>query len=341
MLKQLISGFAFAAALTGAALLSGTAAAETRMKLAHANAPDPTASTAAAMSVVFKNAVEAGTNGEIMVDIFPSSQLGKERELVESVKIGIIQGVIISEGTTVSFFPPLEVLGIPYLFPSFETAWEVVDGPFGQELFNGFGEANGLKIIASSPPGGFRNFGTNKEVHSVEDLAGLRIRTMEHPIHQAMVSGLGASPLPVAYAELYDALRSGIVDGFELPLAQILNTKFYEVVKHVIVDQHLFNQEMFMINQAWLDSLPPEHQEVVLRAGREAQIAARGIALITNATSADALRAQGVTIYQPTQEELEGFRAAAQPPALEALRGRVDAKWIDGILAAVAEAEKQ
>ncbi|MEO8752132.1 MAG: TRAP transporter substrate-binding protein DctP [Casimicrobiaceae bacterium] len=284
------------------------ATAQTVIKIAHTNNQQPTTNAASAMSVAFKSTVEADTRGAMTVNIFPASQLGKERELMEAVKLGTIQAMIISEGTTVNFYQPFEALGIPYLFPSLEAAWKVYDGPFGQTLYEEFRKANGVRIIASAPPGGFRNFGTNKPIKSVADLKGLRIRTMEHPVHQAMVTSLGASPTPVAFGEVYSAMKSGVVDGLELPYTQILNMKLNEVVKYVIADAHLFNQEMLFVNDKWFNGLPPEQQKAVLHAGRDAQTAGRGVALVSDAIGPAQLREAGMIVYYPTDKEREQFK---------------------------------
>jgi C4-dicarboxylate-binding protein DctP len=328
------------AAVLVAAAFAAPAAAQQTIRLGHANPQNPQTNTAAAMSVVFKGALEQATRGDIKVTVFPASQLGREREMMEAVRLGSIHAVIISEGTTVNLFPPLEVLGIPYIFPSIETAWKVVDGPFGQSMFDEFRKATGIRILATAPPGGFRNFGTNKPIKSAADLKGQRIRTMEHPVHQAMMTALGASPTPIAFSEVYGAIKSGIVDGLELPYAQIINMKLNEVIKHVVVDEHLFNQEMLFVNDRWFNALSAENKAAVLKAGRDAQVAGRGVALTTDFTGPDQLRSLGMTVHYPSEAEKKSFKDLAQPPILELMKKRVDAKWVDGLLKAVEDASK-
>jgi C4-dicarboxylate-binding protein DctP len=113
--------------------------------------------------------------------------------------------------------------GIPFLYPSIDVAFKVMDGPFGRELKDAMRKDTGLRIIGTAAPGPLRNFGANKPIRKVEDLKGQRIRTMEHPAHQAMVRALGASPTPIAFGELYSAVKSGVVDGLELPYQAFLN----------------------------------------------------------------------------------------------------------------------
>lgn len=321
-----------------AALLSNGAAAQQIVKLGHSNNPIPYENPAHSMAIVFKDILEKETNGAFKVNVFPAGQLGKEREMMESMQQNLTQAVVISEGTSVNFFAPFNVLGIPYLYPSIDVAWKVMDGPFGDEFKAAFREATGIRLVAMAAPGGFRNFAAKTAIHKVEDLKGLRIRTMEHPAHQAMVRALGAAPTPVPYTEVYTAVKTGVVDGLELPFQAILNMKFNEVVGHVIADGHVFNQEMLMISEKWFSSLKPEQQKIVLRAGKLAEESGRGIARISEAVGVSELRAKGVEVYVPTPEERRRFKDLAQPAVLKLLRGKIDDKWIDGILDAVEKA---
>ncbi len=315
------------------------ALAQTNIRLAHVNPNLPFENPNQAMAVVFKSILENETQGQIKVQVFPSGQLGKERELLEAVKIGTIQAVILAEGSTVNFFQPLEVLGIPYAFPDLQTAWKVFDGPFGQELKEEFRKQTGIRILGSTAPGGFRHFAASKVLKGIADLKGKRIRTMDHPLHQAAVSALGASPTPIPFAELYTAIKSGVADGLELPFGAILNSKLDEVVKFVIADGHVLNQELLMVNDRWYTGLPDGQRKAIDKAARDAQTASRGVTLITEAVGPDELRAKGVQIYFPSPAERAEFRKIAQPPTLEIIRKRIDPKWVDGILKAVAEAQ--
>lgn len=318
-----------------------TFAAETTIKIGHTDNQRPFDSPHAAMSVAFKGVLERETLGNIKVNIFPSSQLGKEREMMEALKLGSIEAVIITEGTTVNFYAPMGVLGIPFLYPSIDVAWKVMDGPFGQELKEGMRKQTGMRVVGTAAPGPFRNFGTNKLVQNVDDLKGVRIRTMEHPGHQAMVRALGAAPTPLPFGEVYSALKSGVVDGLELPYQAILNMKLNEVISNVIVDGHLFNQTFLLVNDKWFSSLPRDQQTAVLKAGEAAQMAGRGLVHVWEAVGAEELSSKGVKLYFPSPAQVKEFRARAQPAVLSMLRKDVDAKWIDGILQAVDKASNQ
>jgi C4-dicarboxylate-binding protein DctP len=319
---------------------AASAHAQTAVKIGHTDNQRPFDSPHAAMSVVFKGVLEQETGGKIQVNIFPASQLGKEREMMEAVKLGTMEAVIITEGTTVNFFAPMGVLGIPFLYPSIDVAWKVMDGPFGQEMKETMRKQTGFRVVGTAAPGPLRNFGTNKPVQKVADLKGVRIRTMEHPGHQAMVRALGASPTPLPFGEVYSALKSGVIDGLELPYQAILNMKLNEVISHVIVDGHLFNQTFLIVGDKWFSALPAEHRAAVLKAGQAAEKAGRGLVQIWEAVGAEELKSKGVKLYFPTAAEAKEFRDKAQPPVIEMLKKELDAKWIDGILKAVDAAAK-
>jgi TRAP-type transport system periplasmic protein len=328
--------------MVGIAWVVGAEAGTTTLKFSHTDTQRPFESVMAGMSVIFKDTVERETGGQIKVNFFPSSQLGKEREVMEMLKMGGADiAMIITEGTTVSFFPPLEVLGVPYLFPSIDVAFKVMDGPFGRELKETMRKETGMRMIATAAPGPARNFATKKVIRTVEDLKGLRIRTMEHPAHQAMVKALGASPTPIATMEIYSSIQSGVVDGLEMPYTGFLILKCDELIKNMIVDEHVFNQHFLFVNDKWFLSLPPDQQRAVTHAGQRAQEVGRAMVSLWEAAGAEEMRAKGVQIYVPPTQELKKFKELAQPPVLAMLRQRIDKKWVDGMLKAVEQAAKE
>ena len=315
--------------------------AQVTIKIGHTDNPSAFDSPGHGMCVIFKDVVERETRGQIKVNIFPSSQLGKEREILEAVKMGIVEATNISEGGTVTVFPTMEVLGIPFLYPTLNVAYKVMDGPFGDEFKAAMLRETGIRVIGTAAPGPFRNFGAKKPLRNLEDLKGLRIRTMEHPVHQALVKALGASPTPIPFGEVYTAMKSGVIDGIELPYQATLNMKLDEVVKYMIADGHVFNQMFLLVSEKWFRALSADHQKAILKAGKEAQEVGRSIVRMWEAAGAEELRMKGVQIYFPTAQELKVFRDTAQPPVLTVLQQRVDKKWIDGLLKAVEVASKE
>jgi tripartite ATP-independent transporter DctP family solute receptor len=210
----------------------------------------------------FKGLVEGGSGGNVVVKVFPASQLGNERELIEGTKIGTIQMCFVS-GAIAGFYKEAQVLDIPYLFASGPVAWKVMDGPFGKDMAADILKQTGMRVLAYGETG-FRNFTNSKlPIKSPADMKGLKIRVMETPVYVNMVKALGAAPTPIAWSEVYTALQQKVVDGQENPVATIVQAKLYEVQKYMILDGHSYGCDFFLINEKFYQSLPKESQELI------------------------------------------------------------------------------
>jgi TRAP-type C4-dicarboxylate transport system substrate-binding protein len=182
-------------------------AAPVEIKFAHVDAPDVFISKKGAAGVTFKNLVEAETGGEVSVKLFPSGQLGNERELIEGTKLGSIQMSMVSAAIA-GFYKEAQVLDIPYLFSSGPVAWKVMDGPFGKELADDCLKKTGMRVLAYGETG-FRNFtNSSRPIKSPADMKGMKIRVMESPVYVNMVKGLGAAPTPIPWTARKTPYRS-------------------------------------------------------------------------------------------------------------------------------------
>jgi tripartite ATP-independent transporter DctP family solute receptor len=288
--------------------------------------------------------IEDATSGEMKLEIHGGAVLGNGKAIVEQCQAGIIEFVESVEGLLNYFYPNMQVLSIPYLFRSYDVAWEVLDGPFGQEMREDFRKKTGMRIITWAENGGFRNFtSSKKKLTSAKDLNGLKIRTMEIPAHMAMVKALGANPVPIAWTELYTSLQTGVADGQENALPTILLGKLEEVQKYIILDGHVYSMQFTLVNDAWFQSQKPALQEAIMSGGRIADTMTRGICRLTELNATDYLKEKGLEIYQPTSAEYKEFRDLAQKPVIEWLKNQdnVDNIWIDKLMNAVKEAEKK
>ena len=310
------------------------------LKLAHGDSVDMTLSRKAVMADVFAKEVKAKSDGRIEVQVFGAGTLGGERDFVEGVKNGFIQAGLAS-GVMANFYPPAMVTDIPYVFASDAVADRVMDGPFGQKLSADFLTNTGMHNLCFGEVG-FRDFTSGKTpIHSPKDLAGMKIRVQETPIYITEMKALGAQPTPIAFTELYTALQTGVVDGEENPIPTIIFAKFYEVQKHVTLDGHNYGVDWFVLSDKFWKSLPPDLQKVVQDAGKAACAAERRANRAFTTEGIKTLKDKGVTVYTPTAAELGQFRSAAQQPVIDWLNTKIDPKWIDGIQAAVKEAEAQ
>ena len=222
----------------------------------------------------FAEDVDSGSKGKIRVELYPNAQLGGDRELCEGVQMGTIQMAIPSTSALAGFDKRIQVLDLPYLFTTRKAAFEAVDGELGQKL-NSYLQKKGFEVLGYQE-NGFRHVTNSKRpVKSPADLKGLKIRTMENPMHIAFFKELGANPTPMSWGELYTALQQGTVDAQENPYAMIDDGKFYEVQKYVSETGHVFSYEILIANKKFMDKLPSDLREVVVDAARKAITAQR------------------------------------------------------------------
>lgn len=325
----------------GLAAFAGTAhASEVTMRYASAT-PVTENNFAWTHHEVMKREIEARSGGRITVEIYPGSQLGGIESLVNQVQDGIIHATDPADGHFASTFPEIQVFGIPYLFVSREVAWRVLDGPFGEAMRDRMAEATGLRPLFWSENGGFRHYTTaGREVKSADDMAGVKMRTMNHPLHMEIARSLGMSPTPVAWGELYTALQTGVVDGQENAIPTFLIPRLHEVQSHMILDGHVYSINTVVVNEAWYQGLPEDLRAVIDQAAAIALATNRGLSVANEISGRTYLEEQGMTIHDPTAAEKAEFRERAQPAAIEWLKTQIDGALIDELLAAVAEAEK-
>jgi len=324
----------------GVMMLTGVAEAESfKMKLANAGPAESSDRTVIAVDV-FKNYVETKSQGRIKIDAFHASQLGSEKEILEGLKMGTIELGTITTGPIPTLFKPIMVFDIPYLFPSEYVAWQVLDGPFGDELMEAMRVQTGVRSLALSE-NGYRHFFTGKKpVHSPDDMKGLKLRTMENPAHMKLVEALGASPTPIAFGELYMALQQGVVDGAECPITLINNMKFYEVQKHVVLDGHLYNPLILFINDGLWKKLSPELRQIMYEGAQFYNITQRALTQRQIQTGLENLKANGMEVYVPTPEEMRAFRDLSQSAVLPYVKEQAGEEWVEKIMKAVEEAEE-
>jgi tripartite ATP-independent transporter DctP family solute receptor len=251
------------------------------VKVAHIDPADPFMSADHSAAVVFKAMVEAGTNGEIEVNVFPSSILGSSRDLMAMLKAGQIQVFLSSVGGIGTFFPEIGVLDTPFAIPNMSVAWEVFDGWFGDQIKEKILEKTGLRCLEILDQGGFFHFTNNKRpVTSLDDMQGIKFRTMTLPSHIAFFRSMGSSAIPISWAEVYTSLQTGVADGQHNPFAPILGSKLYEVQKYLTLSGHIWSTHWFLVNEEWYQSLTDEQKLVVRDAANVGKVAGRGITKI-------------------------------------------------------------
>ena len=301
-----------------------------------AKGPDPEH----AMALVFKSIVEQRTGGAIKVELFPASALGSSKVMSEMIQNDLLSAAI-TTGPTGTFFPAFNLIYIPYLFQTEDIAWDFFDRhPFWADLMEQMKKETNLMVLGMGQ-NGVRHFTNSKRpIRNPGDLKGLKFRVMENPIYVNMIKGMGGEAIPIAWAEVYTALDTGVVDGHENPIKIIELGSIYEVQKYLTTDGHVWSEDALVMSGKLYDSLPRSLQRILKSAGRQAALTGRAAETLgTKVTSLDIIK-KHMEIYSPTAEELKQFRDAAQPPVLEWLKGQIGTELVDKMIQAVADTEK-
>lgn len=215
----------------------------------------------------FAKLVKERTNGEVIVQVYPSSQLGNQRDLVEGLSFGTVDMTLTGTAVLGNFIPEVSVFDLPFIFRDVPHAYKALD-TVGMELCKK-GEERGMITLAIWE-NGIRHMTNNKRpVRTPEDMKGLKIRVMEQPVYIQMMEALGASPTPMAMSELYTALQKGVIDGQENPLAHIATKRFYEVQKYISLTGHTYASEPLLISTIAWKKLSPEQQAIVRQAAED------------------------------------------------------------------------
>ncbi|WP_134703976.1 TRAP transporter substrate-binding protein [Ammoniphilus sp. YIM 78166] len=254
----------------------------------------------------FKEIVEAKSNGSIKVEIYHSGVLGDDRSMIEGLQLGTLEAVGVSTSMLGNWSKPMLAYDLPFAFPSEEVADKVLDGPYGQKAGQEL-EKQGL-ILVSYMENGFRHLTNNKrEVKSVADVAGLKIRTMQTPLHLSTWKALGANPTPMAYTELFTAMQQGVVDGQENPYGNMALDKFYEVQKYLTKTGHVYNPMGFVLSKKFMDQLSEEERNMIKEAGIEASKHQRQLNRDRNQEYLKTLTDSGMAITELTPESYQEF----------------------------------
>jgi tripartite ATP-independent transporter DctP family solute receptor len=258
----------------------------------------------------FAREVERRTSGRYKVQTFYSSALGAERESVEAVQLGTLDLTLTSTGPLPNFVPEVAILDIPFLFRDYAHARAVLDGPIGQELLAKF-PAKGLIGLAWAE-NGFRHMtNSRRPVNGPDDLRGLKMRTMENPIHIEAYQQFGIRPTPMAFSEVFTALQQGTVDGQENPLSVIEAAKLDQVQKYLTLTGHVYSPAVFLMNKARWDALSDADKQAFLAAAKEGVNANRARVDDDERKAVADLRAKGTIVAENVDKAK--FQAALAP----------------------------
>ena len=262
-------------------------------------------------ALYFKKLVEERSKGQVEVQVYPAAQLGKMRESTEGVQMGSIEMALIPTSMLGNFSPGFSIGDVPFLWPNDRVLLSVLEGPLGDELMGTLGKKRmkGFGWWAS----GWKNLTANKDIYSIDDIKGLKFRVMPNPLLQAQFKAWGAHAVPMAFAELYNALQQGVVDGQENPYQVIRMLKFWEVQKCVAVTKHGFIAYGVIGNKRWFDSLPMNIQQLLEKAAKEAGKKEWEMQVAEAKSDRAQIASHGMKIVDLDAKQIDRFRKASKP----------------------------
>lgn len=307
------------------------------IKFSHVVAPDTPKGKAAER---FKQLAEKLTKGKVKVDIYPNSQLYKDREEIEALQSGAVQML----APSMAKFGPMgarqfELFDLPFLFPNQEALHRVMDGEVGNKLFAKL-DAKGVTGLAFWD-NGFKQMTSNKPMHHVADLNGLKMRIQSSKVLAAQMKALGANPQVMAFSEVYTALQQGVVDGTENPVSNFYTQKMNEVQKYMTMSNHGYLGYAVIVNKAFWDGLPADVRAALTQAMKEATEYERDIAQKENDEAlAKVIEAKTTTVDQLTPAERNEWKKVLLPVQKE-FEAVIGADLIDAANAIGSQVEKE
>lgn len=262
----------------------------------------------------FKEEVEQKLPGKYDIVIHHSGALGSETQVLQQIQLGTTQMSVCTTGPIEAFVPEIKALEMPFLFPSYEAADAVLDGPIG--LGYGARFAGQGFTLLHFLDNGFRNLTNSKHaVKTPADVTGMKIRTMEAPTHLAIWRALGANPTPMAWP-IFTALQQGVIDGQENPIAVIHAAKLFEAgQKYLTLSRHVYSALVFVGNKGFIDSLPEADRQIFLTAARNASLKGRSFIRNNEAKQLEELKATGMQVEE--HPDTAAFQRATEPVLAE------------------------
>ncbi len=322
--RRSFTAMAGAVAIAMSTALPALAQDAITIKFSHVVAPDTPKGKGAQK---FKELAEQYTEGKVKVEIYPNSQLYKDKEELEALQLGAVQML----APSLAKFGPLgvqqfELFDLPMLFANRDELRKITDGDVGKGLLAKL-EDKGIKGLAYWD-NGFKIMTANSPVIIPDDFLGLKMRIQSSKILEAQMEALGAVPQVMAFSEVYQALQTGVVDGTENPPSNMYTQKMHEVQKHATISRHGYLGYAVIVNKAFWDGLPEDVRANLEKAMAEATVYANGIAEEENAKSLEAMQAAGTTEFHEMTDEERAEWLEVLKPVHEEMADRIGADLI-------------
>lgn len=257
----------------------------------------------------FAELVNERSKGRIKIDVYPSSQLGEEKAVIEQVQLGAIEFTRVSSGPLAEFNKAFGVFSLPYIFDNDEHVWSYLGGESAQKMLTSLEKSKMMGLAYYSS--GARSFYTKKPVKNVEDLKGMKIRVIQNKINVDLMSALGVSATPMAYGEVFSALQTGVIDGAENNPPSYLTSNHFQAVKYYVLDGHQRVPEVLMMSKAAWDKISEDDRKLIKQAAVDSVKYQREQWDKFEKDSMDKLKANGVVVTEIT--DVKPWQAAAKP----------------------------
>lgn len=321
------------AVVLGLFSMAANAADPIVIKFSHVVAQDTPKGKAAEK---FKALAEEKTKGAVKIEIYPNSQLYKDKEEMEALQMGAVQML----APSLAKFGPLgvkefEVFDLPYIFDGYDALHKITQGEIGASLLAKL-EPKGVKGLAFWD-NGFKIMSANKPLKTPDDYKGLKMRIQSSKVLEAEMRALGANPQVMPFSETYQALQTGVVDGTENPPSNLYTQKMHEVQKNATVTNHGYLGYAVIANKGFWDKLPEDVRKGLDEALKESTDYANQIAKEENDKALEAVKTSGKTeVYVPTEDEVKALKTALAPVQDE-MAERIGKDLIDSIKKATAK----
>lgn len=286
----------------------------------------------------WKELVDKESKGRIEIQIFPSAQLGDDIKTMTALRAGTLEMSGPSSSPIATIDKKWMVFDLPFLFPNEQVVDKVLDGPFGKKMLDSL-SSHGLVGIMYMENGYRQVTNSKREIKTPDDIKGLKIRTMENPVHLAAWRKLGANPTPMPFSEVFNAMQQKTIDGQENPNTTNFLQKFQEVQKYTTMTKHVYTPFVIMYSKKLWDALPKEDQELLMKTGKEASKWQREYNRKVDAEAAEGLAKAGMTVTKLTPEQQKAFMDATKDIAAQ-FEGDIGKDVIAEVKAEIEKASK-
>ncbi|HVY00454.1 MAG TPA: TRAP transporter substrate-binding protein [Pseudorhodoplanes sp.] len=313
MNRRDLAALAACAALAAASGFSAPALAQSKLVLKASDVHPLGYPTVAAVESLGKK-MEKATNGRVSVQMYPSMQLGGEKEAIEQAQVGAIAFARVSVGALGPVVDDLNVFNLPYVFRDTAHAQKVMDGDIGKELLDKVtNSGRGLIGLCWMDAGARSFYNTKKPIKNMADLKGMKFRVMGNPMFVDMANSMGGNGVAMGYDQVFNALQTGVIDGAENNPPSFVFDNHYQVAKYYTIDEHLIVPEMLVMSKKVFDQMSKEEQTALLKFAREAQFEERKLWEVYEKEAMDKAKAAGIQIIHLSDADKKEMQNAVKP----------------------------